>query len=90
MLGAENKLEKYFAKNHAAKYAELGGVYIDYTLAYKVTPMQKYFSSGKYKELNDNELEKLWKAVSKKIKIAQLLLFLVIFAGLVYFAILQN
>jgi len=63
---ARQELEEYFASKYPKKYADLGGYY--YIAGYKdlsKTPMQKYFSSGQYKELNDPELEGYWKAVKK-------------------------
>jgi len=63
---ARQQLEEYFSKKYPKKYTELGGYF--YIAGYKdlsKTPMQKYFSSGKYKELNDPELEACWKTVKK-------------------------
>lgn len=63
---AQQKLEEYFAREYTNKYTELGGYY--YIKGYKglgKSPMEKYFSSGKYKELNDPELEAYWKEVKK-------------------------
>lgn len=66
LQAARQKLEEYFAKKYTKKYTELGGYY--YIKSYKdlsKSPMQKYFSSGKYKELNDPKLEIYWKEVKK-------------------------
>lgn len=63
---AKKNLEEYFAKEYTKKYTELGGYF--YIKGYKdlsKSPMQKYFSSGKYKELNDPKLESYWKEVKK-------------------------
>lgn len=63
---AKQELEEYFAKKYTKKYTELGGCY--HVRSYKdlsKSPMQKYFSSGKYKELNDPRLEAYWKEVKK-------------------------
>ena len=63
---AKKNLEEYFAKKYTKKYTELGGYF--YIKGYKdlsKSPMQKYFSSGRYKELNDPELEIYWKEVKK-------------------------
>ena len=63
---ARQALEEYFAKEYTKKYTELGGYF--YIKGYKdlsKSPMQKYFSSGKYKELNDPKLESYWKEVKK-------------------------
>jgi len=63
---AKKELEEYFAKTYTKKYTELGGYF--YIKGYKdlsKSPMQKYFSSGRYKELNDPKLENYWKEVKK-------------------------
>ena len=63
---ARHNLEEYFSKKYPEKYTELGGYY--YIAGYKdlsKTPMQKYFSTGRYKELNDPELESYWMVVKK-------------------------
>ncbi len=58
------KLEEYFAKRYTEKYVEFGGYfYIKPFLIFSKSPMEKYFSSGQYAELNDKKLEKLWLAV---------------------------
>jgi len=60
------ELEEYFAKKYTKKYVELGGYF--HIAAYKTlnkSPMQQYFSSGKYKELNDPKLEIYWKKIKK-------------------------
>ncbi len=58
------KLEEYFAKKYTAKYVEFGGYYyIKPYWLFSRSPMEKYFLSGQYSELNDNKLEKLWLAV---------------------------
>jgi len=55
------ELEGYFAKNHTKKYIEFGGYFVPlhFTIIRR-SPMQKYFYSGKYKELRDEQLEELW------------------------------
>lgn len=66
LQAARQKLEEYFAKEYSKKHTELGGYY--YIKGYKnlsKSPMQKYFSSGKYKELNDPKLESYYKEVKK-------------------------
>jgi len=63
---AQKELEIFFADKYPEKYSELGGYY--YIKGYKdlgKSLMQKYFSSGQYKELNDSELERYWKQVRK-------------------------
>ena len=63
---AKQNLEEYFAKKHTKKYTELGGYFsIKGHKDLSKSPMQKYFSSGKYKELNDPKLESYWKEVKK-------------------------
>lgn len=59
-------LEKYFAIKYTKKYIELGGYFYikDYKILSK-SPMQKYFISGKYKELQDPELESYWSETKK-------------------------
>ncbi len=62
----QQELEDYFAKTYTKKYVEFGGYF--HIKPYKTlskSPMQQYFSSGKYKELNDLKLECLWKEVKK-------------------------
>jgi hypothetical protein len=55
------ELEGYFAKNYTKKYIEFGGCFVPLHLTIlRRTPMQKYFYSGKYKELQDKHLEELW------------------------------
>ncbi len=63
----QQELEEYFAKKYTRKYIEFGGYF--YIKPYKrliKSPMQKYFSSGKYKELNDPKLETYWKEIKKR------------------------
>lgn len=63
---AKKNLEEYFSNKHTKKYTELGGYF--YIKGYKdlsKSSMQKYFSSGKYKELNDPKLEGYWNDVKK-------------------------
>ncbi len=58
------ELEEYFAKQYTKKYIEFGGYFhIQPVRSLTRSPMQKYFSSGKYKELNDQQLNTLWLAV---------------------------
>jgi len=66
LQAARQALEEYFAKAYTKKYTEFGGYF--YIKGYKdlsKSPMQKYFSTGKYKELNDPKLENYWKEVKK-------------------------
>ncbi len=63
----QKELEEYFSKNYTKKYIELGGYF--YIKSYKTlskSPMQQYFSSGKYKELNDPKLDAYWKQIKKR------------------------
>ena len=63
---AKQNLEEYFAKTYTKKYTELGGYFfIKGHKDLSKSPMQKYFSSGRYKELNDPKLECYWKEVKK-------------------------
>jgi len=60
----QQELEEYFAKKYTKKYIEFGGYF--HIKPYRTmtkSPMQKYFSSGQYKELNDPKLEDYWKAI---------------------------
>ncbi len=58
------ELEEYFARQYTKKYIEFGGYFhIKPYQSYRRSPMQKYFSSGEYKELDDPKLEALWLAV---------------------------
>ena len=67
LRAAQQELEQYFANKYAKKYAELGGYFfIKGHKDLNKSPMQKYFSSGKYKELKDLHLENLWKQVKKR------------------------
>lgn len=66
LRAAQKELEDYFSKEYEKKYTELGGYY--YIKGYKnlsKSLMQQYFSSGKYKELNDPKLDAYWKEVRK-------------------------
>lgn len=66
LRAAQKELEEYFSKKYPGKYSELGGyLYIKGHKDLSKSLMQKYFSSGKYKELNDSELEIYWKEVKK-------------------------
>jgi len=61
------ELEKYFAEKYTHKYIEFGGYF--YIKPYKSlsnSPMQHYFKSGKYKELNDPKLEIFWQEIKKR------------------------
>ena len=62
MFRAQYKLEQYFAQNYKDKYIEFDGIFHD-LVEQKIgkTKMEKYFHSGKYKELNDKKLEELWR-----------------------------
>jgi len=74
MASPQYELEVYFAKKHKNLYVEFGGHYYNYEHPILPTAMQQYFNSGKYNELNDPELERLWKKVKKRRKIAFLVL----------------
>jgi len=66
----KQQLEEYFSKTYPAKYIEFGGYF--FIKSYKVpgrSLMEKYFSSGKYKELNDPRLERYWAQIKEKEKI---------------------
>ncbi|HFD33441.1 MAG TPA: hypothetical protein ENJ28_12135 [Gammaproteobacteria bacterium] len=57
-------LEEYFAKKYTKKYVELGGYFgIKPLWPFSKSPMEKYFLSGQYVELNDKKLDDLWIAV---------------------------
>ena len=59
-----HRLDVYFSENYTKRYLEFGGYFrVKPYPTFKKSPMQKYFSSGQYKELNDQELDKLWLAV---------------------------
>lgn len=61
---SHQELEEYFAKQHTKMYVELGGYFgIKPLWPFSKSPMEKYFQSGQYKELNDEKLEDLWIAV---------------------------
>ena len=63
----KKELEKYFAKNYTKKYVEFGGYFhIKPYRTLNKSPMEKYFSSGKYKELNDPILDRYWKEIRKR------------------------
>jgi hypothetical protein len=66
MANAQYELEIYFAKNYNKLYVKFGGQYIDYRHPIIPSPMQNYFSSGKYKELDDPALNLLWKKAQKE------------------------
>jgi hypothetical protein len=74
MWFTEYKLESYFAKHYTKLYIEFDGQYKDWsgTNLFK-TPMQNYFSSGKYKELNDPDLEVLWKKTKREKNIGRVI-----------------
>lgn len=66
LQAARQALEEYFARKYTKKYTDLGGyLYIKGYKDLSKSPMQKYFSTGKYKELNDPELENHWQEVKK-------------------------
>lgn len=74
MESARYKLEVYFAKRYNKLYVDMGGQFQDYAdLKFFKTPMQRYFLSGKYKELNDPELEMLWERVKWQKNIARVI-----------------
>ena len=62
----KQELEEYFAENYKKKYVEFGGYFhiIPFRTLTK-SPMEQYFSTGKYKELNDPILEGYWKEIGK-------------------------
>ncbi len=63
----QQELEEYFAKTYTKKYVEFGGYFhIKPHKTLTKSPMQHYFSSGKYKELNDPKLEHYWKEIKKR------------------------
>ena len=67
LRAVHQELEEYFAKKYTNKYIEFGGYF--YIKPYNTitkSPMQKYFSSGKYKELNDPKLEVYWRKIKKQ------------------------
>ena len=62
----KQQLEEYFAKKYTKKYIEFGGYF--HLQSYRnltKSPMEHYFSSGKYKELNDPVLENYWKEIRR-------------------------
>jgi len=75
-------LEEYFAKHYTNKYIEFGAYFhIKPYETFTKSPMQKYFSSGKYKELNDEQLDVLWLAVRWRnyyVNIAAIIVFIII------------
>ena len=83
MVSAERKLEKYFSKHHPKKYAEVGGSFTVLSMEATVR-IQKYFTSGKYKELEDPKLNELWAAVEKNTNKLHKFLFFGIFIILIY------
>ena len=63
----KQELEEYFSKTYTEKYIEFGSYFYEPSMkALAQSPMQKYFTSGKYKELNDPKLESLWKEIKKR------------------------
>jgi len=63
----QQELEEYFAKNYPTKYIEFGGYFhIKPHKTLTKSPMEYYFSSGKYKELNDPKLESYWKKIRQR------------------------
>ena len=63
----QQELEEYFAKNYTKKYTEFGGYFhIKPHKTLTKSPMEQYFSSGKYKELNDPKLESYWNEIKKR------------------------
>lgn len=67
LKASKQELEEYFAKNHTEKYVEFGGYFhIKPYRSLNKSPMEHYFSSGKYKELNDPVLERYWKGIRKQ------------------------
>jgi len=76
------KLEEYFAKQYTEKYIEFGGYFhLKPFRTYTKSPMEKYFFSGKYKDLNDPQLEALWLAVRWRnyhLNIAAFIIFIII------------
>ena len=67
LLTLQQELEEYFAKNYTKKYVEFGGYFhIKPHKSLTKSPMEHYFASGKYKELNDSTLEFYWKEIKKR------------------------
>lgn len=67
LKASKQELEEYFAKNHTEKYVEFGGYFhIKPYRSLNKSPMEYYFSSGKYKELKDPVLEGYWKGIRKQ------------------------
>jgi hypothetical protein len=62
-MSAIYDLEIYFAKHYTKKYCELGGSY--YASGDSSSPLEDYFESGEYKELQDEALERLYQKVSE-------------------------
>ena len=63
----KKELEEYFAKKYTEKYVEFGGYFhIHGFRTLSKSPMEHYFSSGRYKELNDPVLERYWKEIRKQ------------------------
>ena len=82
------KLEEYFAKKYTKKYVELGGYFgIKPFWILSKSPMEKYFSSGQYSELNDKTLEELWLAVRWSSFYSKLFTIFIIFAAIVLWLI---
>ena len=67
MSNAQQELEEYFAREHTNKYVEFGGQYEnDPSFHFFGARMERYFSSGKYQELEDSHLEILWRRARKE------------------------
>jgi hypothetical protein len=69
MPNALYELETYFAQKYTKIYIEkFNGRYLNYDYPSSLIPtaMQLYFYSGRYKELNDPELNRLWERVKRR------------------------
>jgi len=63
----QHELEEYFAKIYTKKYIEFGGYFhLKHYKTLSKSPMQQYFPTGRYKELNDPTLERYWKKIKKR------------------------
>ena len=71
-MSAIYNLEEYFAKKYTKKFTELGG---SYYAGEDSTPLKAYFESGEYKELNDEQLDKLYARVSGSKKLWKIIAF---------------
>ena len=99
MLDSIQELEEYFAQHYTEQDISFGATFThstkDYFLPFPPleTAMQKYFYSGRYKELSDPELEILWQKAKRKFftqrRAGILLGFLVLFIALLSWLVPQ-